>query len=337
MQFAHLVFASLCAVGALAGHASAWNYTGHRVIATLAYDELTPEVRTRVDAILRAHPRYEPDLLGDMPQGYDAARYAFAMSGYWPDIVRSQQNPMHFTSHHPQWHYINVRYELPGAPPSTRPSTTAPTTAPATAAPTTPSASQSSSGDPQNVVEALAKCREDLKNPALTDTQKAVALCWLVHLVGDIHQPLHAATLYSPQFPEGDRGGNSFIVLRNRQHTNLHALWDEAIGMQSSPFMINYIAAGIRADSQFQKSALPEAADGDSSAWIKESHELARSKVYLNGALVGASNDELRRDPAIAVPGLPEGYLRDAEVVSLRRAALAGHRLSDVLNSLLGK
>ncbi len=115
MRLAHVVVASLCAIHALANHAAAWNYTGHRLIATFAYEALTPEVRTRVDAILRAHPRCEADLLGDMPQGYDAARYAFAMSGYWPDIVRNQQNPMHFTSHHPQWHFINVRYDLPGA------------------------------------------------------------------------------------------------------------------------------------------------------------------------------------------------------------------------------
>src|SRR5918993_20656 len=210
--------------------ARAWNYTGHRTIATIAYDELTPAVRAKVDAILRAHPRYEKDLLGEMPPGYgEPARYAFAMAGYWPDIIRSQSNPMHFTHHKPMWHYVDVRFQLPDWRPATAPATGA-ASAPAT---------QPVVEGPKNIIEAIEKNRVDLRSASVHDAERAVALCWLVHLVADLHQPLHATTLYSAQFPDGDKGGNSFIVSVRRDNVNLHAVWDEMLGRQTSPTMIN--------------------------------------------------------------------------------------------------
>jgi hypothetical protein len=59
--------------------------------------------------------------------------------------------------------------------------------------------------------------------------------------------------------------------------------------------------------------------------------------VYRNGTLVGAHADDVRRDPATSVPALPEGYIRDAEPVALRRAALAAYRLADLLNAALAQ
>lgn len=303
----------------------AWNYTGHRTIATIAYDELTPAVRAKVDAILRAHPRYEKDLLGEMSPGYgEPPRFAFAMSGYWPDIIRSQMNPMHFTHHKGPWHYIDVRFQLPDWKPATAPTTT---DAGATTQPVVEG--------PKNIIEAIEKNRAELRDESLTDAQKAVAICWLTHLVGDIHQPLHATTLYSAQFPDGDRGGNSFIVHVRRENQSLHAVWDQMLGLQTSPTMINYLAGSIRSDPNLSRTALPQSGWSDPEVWKKESHELGRAVVYREGTLVGASSEDVQRDPATLVPTLPEGYLRDAEVVAVRRAALAGYRLADLLNTAL--
>jgi hypothetical protein len=308
--------------------AAGWNHTGHRVIATIAYDELTPAVRARVDALLKAHPRYEQDLLEWMPQGYaQPARFAFAMSAFWPDIIRNQANPMHFTHHRPQWHFITVRFQLPDWKPAPATST----------APATIPASQPVIEGPKDVVEAIAKLRADLKNPSVSDVDKAVALCWLAHLVGDIHQPLHATTLYSAQFPDGDQGGNRLIVSMNRERKNLHAAWDEVLGTQMSAAIVDYLAHAIRKDGELQRGALPEVAKLDTDTWVAESHALGRSVVYRDGTLQGASSEALRNDPSIAVPTLPDGYLREAEVVAIRRAALAGRRLADVLNEALAE
>ena len=322
----------LCAL-LVPASAGAWNDTGHRTIATLAYDELTPSVRAKVDAILRAHPRYDKDLLAEMPQGYgEPERFAFAMSGYWPDIIRSQTNPMHFTHHKPMWHYIDTPYQLADWKPSTVP-TTAPNASVAGSGATTQPAVEG----PKNVIEAIEANRATLRNPERTDAEKAVAICWLAHLVGDIHQPLHATTLYSAQFPEGDRGGNSFMVSVRRQNQNLHAVWDEMLGVQTSATMINYLAAGVRSDPNLRREAMPQVSKTDPEAWRRESNELGRTVAHRNGTLVGASSDGLRRDPTTPVPTLPEGYLRDAEPVALRRAALAAYRLADLLNAALAE
>ncbi len=323
----------LCATLAFANRASAWNYTGHRTIATIAYDELTPAVRAKVDAILAAHPRYEKDLLGEMPQGYgEPERFAFAMSGYWPDIIRSQTNPMHFTHHKPMWHFIDVRFQLPDWKPSTAPSTAAPASnAPSSAA------TQPAVDGPKNIMEAIEKNRADLRSATASAADKAVAICWLTHLVADLHQPLHATTLYSAQFPDGDKGGNSFLVSVRRENQNLHAVWDQMLGLQTSPTMINYLAAAVRSDPNLRREAMPHASKTDPEAWKQESHELGRTVAYRNGTLIGASSDDVRRDPTTPVPTLPEGYLRDAEPVALRRAALAGYRLADLLNAALAE
>jgi hypothetical protein len=155
--------------------------------------------------------------------------------------------------------------------------------------------------------------------------------------VGDIHQPMHATTVYSAQFPDGDRGGNSFIVSVRRENQNLHAVWDEMLGIQTSPTMINYLATGIRSDPNLSREAMPQVSKSDPAVWRQESHELGRAVAHRNGTLQGAGADEVRRDPTTPVPPLPEGYLRDGESVALRRAALAGYRLADLLNAALAE
>ena len=51
----------------------------------------------------------------------------------------------------------------------------------------------------------------------------------LIHYVGDIHQPLHASSRFTAEFPNGDRGGNSFHLKRNGEINELHALWDSVL------------------------------------------------------------------------------------------------------------
>lgn len=58
---------------------------------------------------------------------------------------------------------------------------------------------------------------------------KSVALRLFIHLVGDIHQPLHCATLVNPDFPHGDAGGNAFPLKYHYSVDNLHALFDSVM------------------------------------------------------------------------------------------------------------
>ena len=80
-----------------------------------------------------------------------------------------------------------------------------------------------------NVLKAIQDCQAVIKSNVGAEA-KAVAYCWLMHLVGDIHQPLHFTALFSQdRFPQGDRGGNDIPLTQGR---NLHALWDNLLGRQ---------------------------------------------------------------------------------------------------------
>jgi hypothetical protein len=72
-------------------------------------------------------------------------------------------------------------------------------------------------------IEESEKTLSDRTAPA---EERAVALSWLIHLVGDIHQPLHCASLFTEAYPRGDRGGNEFFVMPASRGIKLHSFWD---------------------------------------------------------------------------------------------------------------
>jgi hypothetical protein len=306
--------------------AGAWIDTGHRVIALIAWADLTPSAKARLTEILKAHPRYKEDLLADLDAdlpnstpGEDQDRFAFGIAATWPDLVRSFSNPMHATFNHPAWHYIDIPYSVGGQaanlPPDQGPA-------------------------PHNAVEALAYSVSGLKDPAAPDKDKAIALCWVLHLCGDIHQPLHGVELFSPQFPNGDQGGNAEVVLRQPPYpdsqTKLHALWDQLPGQFKSEEMCRDLAAGLRSDPRYTRAALKDAlAVKDFAAWAQESHDLAVKYAYLDGQLQSAASAGPNAQAPQQIPGLPPGYIAQAEDIALQRVILAGYRTADLLNGLM--
>lgn len=196
--------------------ALAWNDRGHMLIAMIAYQELKPEVREKVNAILKAHPQRDLLTAGGPAEGPDLDMWVFAKTAAWPDMIRSKNNPLSAAEHHSQWHYINH--------PINRDSAQGPE----------PVEKWDGRNDPANIVQAQAKCRAELATAETAPERKAMDLCWVEHLVGDIHQPLHAVALFSKQFPQGDRGGNSFAVKRGESPMNLHSFWDNALGTGTS-------------------------------------------------------------------------------------------------------
>ena len=74
-----------------------------------------------------------------------------------------------------------------------------------------------------------------------TTAERALFARYLVHVAGDIHQPLHSVALFNETYPEGDRGGNSLSIhLLDDSKSNLHSFWD-AGGMRiqnNSWFMV---------------------------------------------------------------------------------------------------
>jgi hypothetical protein len=299
-----------------------WIATGHTVIGLIAWEDLTPKTKAAVIDLLKQHPRYHEDLLDGLPAGAtseETDRYAFGKAATWPDMVRLQTNPMHTLYNHPNWHFIDIPYAV-GVP--------APTTEPASDVP-----------GPHNIIEALQKCSTEMTQPATAASERGVDICWVEHLVGDIHQPLHAASFFSPEHPEGDKGGNDDEVLRDPPYpdskANLHFVWDSLPGDFSSQMMDQIEAAGLRAEKHFSRDHFKaQLTVTDFMAWANESHQLAIDDAYLDGKLQTAvTHKGAKPTRGETIPGLPPGYLDKAEHVAMHQVALAGYRLADLLNA----
>ena len=314
--------AALAAVCLLASaqHAFAWLDAGHSIVAMIAWEDLTPKTKAAVTEALKGHPRYEKDLLLDLPEGSTGEqvdRYAFAKAATWPDMVRLKENPMNAAFSHPLWHFIDIDYVLDDQP--------------------VPPKKEPKEKGPQNILEAMDKNLGDLKNPDASAQDKALAVCWIEHLVGDIHQPLHASTLISKQFPEGDAGGNNQVVVRDPPYQDskmkLHLLWDSLPGDFASPELDSYEAMGLRTDPNFSRDKLKDQlAVNDFKAWVDETHALAVKYAYLDGKLKTATTKEANASVRATVPFVPKGYIRASEHVAMKQLALAGYRLADLLN-----
>ena len=115
--------------------------------------------------------------------------------------------------HHPTWHYADFYWDVENRQPRDIPGT---------------------GPDSLNAVERIVALRATLVDSSAADTTRAVALAWLLHLVGDVHQPLHCSSRVTSEdpFPRGDRGGNTFAL--DAGH-NLHAYWDEILDRAVAP------------------------------------------------------------------------------------------------------
>jgi len=274
------------------------------LIAALAYRSLPSDRQAAWAALLQHHPEYDAwqqdfDALGvEMAVG----EYLFMRASVWPDQIRRRGNPYD----HATWHYTNF-----------------PLVPDAFALAETLTPENDVLFGIQESVRVLGTVRADA-------VDRAVHLSWLVHLVGDLHQPLHAATLVNDVYPEGDRGGNDFFVRprSNRAGMNLHAFWDQLLGTSGDVREVRNQATLL--GRTYTRPALLELREAtDAHGWALESRQLCIEAVYLNGTLAGEV--ETGRDQA---PVLPDAYPMRAKQIAERRAALAAYRLADVLADL---
>jgi hypothetical protein len=163
-----------------------------------------------------------------------------------------------------------------------------------------------------------------LDSASASAQDRAEKLSWLIHLVGDIHQPLHCATLVNSIYPppEGDRGGNEFFVRASDSGSprKLHSLWDGLLGTGTTAnarLTRSALNNAIRLESVFPRAVLPELHSHRSvESWSKESRDSAIHDVYKDGTL------EPGQDVNHATI-LPAGYTQQAKQIAERRIALA--------------
>jgi hypothetical protein len=156
---------------------------------------------------------------------------------------------------------------------------------------------------------------------------KAIAICWLVHLVGDIHQPLHCSEFYSPEFKKGDKGGNSIWVKVDSTGAavKLHSYWDGLLGKSEKYKSIYQQSLVLLKQIKVKKME----ADSSYISWSDESFELAKTAVYLNGklpALTGVS----KKETAPIVPDC-NAYNKASATIAEKQIVKAGYRLSKIM------
>ena len=164
--------------------------------------------------------------------------------------------------------------------------------------------------------------------------RKAIALAWLLHLVGDIHQPLHTVQLFTSEYPKGDRGGNEICVrvTQEGRPMDLHRFWDSVVTSSQTLTRLRNYATALRNRQEFQQGQLTELASTGFEAWGKESFEIAAKFAYLNGRLIGAPRGGNRDCQTVATASvLPMGHVVSASRIADRRIILTGYRLADLL------
>jgi len=158
-----------------------------------------------------------------------------------------------------------------------------------------------------NVYTAILKSEASLKDNTLSFDEKTEALRYLLHLVGDAHQPMHISR-------KEDKGGNTIQVRFDNQGANLHSLWDSKLidheGLSQDDIAKNYDVATPAEIKQWQSDSPME--------WIWESYQIS-SRLYVE-----------------VKPGqnIDETYYQKYIPVIRQRIDQAGIRLADELNRI---
>jgi hypothetical protein len=284
----------------------AWNDCGHMAIAAMAYAKLSPPAKQRIAVLLQKNPDYAAWVHDAKPGQREL--FAFMRAAIWADAIKHNADyadtPEHSASisatdfsysdkaQHRPWHYINNPFS--------------PDRIPLQAAAT------------PNIQTQIAALRRALQARQSTIDTQSYSLVWLVHLVGDAHQPLHTTSRFTHAFPYGDKGGNAITLCEQICDSNLHAFWDNALGTSGDAENV------LRAIAQFPRASGPQADIIDENIWLLESAAIAQRVAYAPPIDSGAQNITLT--PA---------YKTTAYEVARQRAAVAGARLANLLNALL--
>lgn len=289
--------------------AQGWNKAAHMVMAAVAYADLekrNPAVLQEVVDILRHHPQIASgwaDKL-DGNSGDNDDLHLFMMAARWPDDIRGNR-----AYDKPKLHFINIPYR--------------------------PGSSRMAIPKGPHILEALTDNLATLKSELSDSQAHAVALCWIFHLIGDLHQPLHTITLMTAQFPgpDGDRGGTRFYmrVTPGGATISLHKLWDGLIIGSDRPGRVTRKASELRSRQAFTRDSLAAQLKITSfNTWAKESHAIAVEHGYRNGSLEGSTDE---KNGCV----LPSGYGIAAKRIAEAQIVLSAYRLSDVLAKIFGR
>lgn len=285
------ILAVLLFLAAPAQNTRAFGPEGHRMVADIAAGYLNPKAREQVLLLLKY------DRLAD---GQPSDRHTLGEIAFWADEIRD----VAWGKRYGAWHYDDVPLcEEPDYSTYCR--------------------------NGRCASAQIAQHLELLGKGTGPSRRRNEALKWVVHLMGDIHQPLHAATRH-------DRGGNtvqvSFFGERDNPPygtINLHAIWDVHI-------VRRLIAdrGGERAITSADVEEPVRAAWGQGSFadWVGESHAVARDFVYQMLPVPSSCSQKIHE-----VVAIDQAYYSKAAPILETQIRKAGIRLARVLNETLGQ
>ena len=273
----------------------AWSWPSHVIIYMIARKEIGQEKSALIDKVIAQIPEKE----ANYPNPYEIA--------IWPDEIKGRDKVDLFNG----FHFYDQQF-CDGIDPKKVKAILDPV---------------------YNVVNAVIIGQNTIKYrppfPYHFDGhfEKSLGLRFLIHMVGDMHQPLHVATRCTPAHPECDAGGNNFPINGGQITKNLHALWDQA--MQKIPFekrplnqnTINkYQGIADTIVKQFPRSSLQKELS------MTNQFEIAKMtfEIAVNSAYKGIKENEKPSDE----------YLRTRFEICKRQIALAGYRLADMLKQI---
>lgn len=283
----------LCIILCTPSMSLGWGAGGHMIVAQIAWDRLNPRAKAQATALLA---------LPINPAAESARSKDFVNAAHWADDLR----PFAEFDSFKELHFIDNPFSTDG-----------------TALPALPT---------PNVVTAL----QDNVNILKTSTDqnaRAQALRFIIHFVGDIHQPLHCVSRFSSALPDGDRGGNLVSITvkganGKPKKTNLHSYWDGGLGTfpltgpNFAPPPLSQIpaaAAKAMAGNPATNPALKLDDPLNFQSWADESFALAKDVAYKG----------------IANNGKPTAAYNTKGVKVVRqRVAWGGYRLAALLNSI---
>ncbi|HET6149679.1 MAG TPA: S1/P1 nuclease [Polyangia bacterium] len=301
--------------------ARAWDDLGHMEVAAVAFPQLTPASHKRVAALLRRNPSYANWIAG--ARKVDRDRIAFLRAATWADAIKSdhaykddEQGDSTAAQNlgygdllrHRYWHYVDRPFSPDGTP--------------------------LVEAKAPNAATQIARFRAVLAAAGGDDGVKSYDLTWLLHLVGDVHQPLHCVSRFDRQTPGGDDGGNKVKITGNTAPAicddprycpfgppgELHTFYDVLTGQSYAVGAADAAAAALPPARPSQSRVADEA------AWIQEGWELAQSRIYVAPIGIGAGPFTIDAD-----------YQRAATALARQRISLAGARLARLLNDCFQK
>nr|ACI16054.1 single-strand-specific nuclease [Bodo saltans] len=285
-------------IGLLGTRVDAWGCAGHMITAEIAQQLLPTNVRRYFTDISAYQQMYYPRIT------------SMTEASCWPDDMKS------YTSQYSSWHFYNVCLLRANGTNLTCPVWT--------------------SVETGQMPTAVANARAQLAMGSnLTHAESAFWLAFLVHLVGDFHQPLHIATLFNPMFPKGDQGGNRFYIYVNNSRTNLHAFHDDLAwllprdGFPQRPLaeypddvsMIEGLSESLILLQKFAYPSQPNVTN--TSVWIEEGFETG-----VNISYTLPNGQDLQFNQHF---NLSDTYVTRLRSMLQNKLALGGRRLARIL------